>query len=804
MALDSKKLTEVNKLLREIEQSYSKLGQKNPFSKDPEEIAKSAKEVKKLEDALAGVQKKVNDLEEGFGGITSAIGASLAEMSKTDSASNRTMKAMRGIRNITSDLANDQAGLTRLSLKELKTKQDRLKSLSKEAKEQAEIASSQYKTFLVDKNGNQLQGAALVTKRKYLLENDKEFQKISEIYAAHEDGLGILDEAIKKTSKRISHEEKINKQLGIAGGLLKGLSKIPILGDVFNADEALRAMRDNIENSKSPVAALGAGFKNIGNQIREGMLNPANMVLAAFTFIVDLFRTIDKQSGEYAKNMNLTYSESLKVREEMSSIATFSGDAALNASRLLETQTQVGKALGTNARLNEDDLKTMTKLVNQSGLQHNELMGIQKLSLVNGKTLKQNTKEIFGGAKAYAARNKIVVNEKEVLKEVNKSSKALQLSLGQNLSEVSKAVVKAKQFGLNLEEAERIASSLLDFESSITAELEAELLTGKNLNFEKARQLSLEGNIAGAAAEVASQMGSAADFGKMNVIQQEAIAKSIGMSREDLAKSLIEKEALAKIGVKDVEEARKKYDALVQQYGVEEAQKRLGDEELAKQYEQQSNAEKFAQAVEKIKDIFTTIIDGPLGTILNMFSTLLDNAGVLYGITGAIAGVYAGKMVAGIAKTIAKLGVMLTLNTANAAASTASATAVSFGAMVPVILGAVAAIGGAIYGFTKGNDIMSPGDNSPGYGKRTLFGPEGAIQLNDKDTVIAGTDLFGGDKKRETPSPQQQQPQQASVDMTQTNALLQQLINVIQTGGQVILDGEKVGQALKLGTYQVQ
>jgi hypothetical protein len=42
----------------------------------------------------------------------------------------------------------------------------------------------------------------------------------------------------------------------------------------------------------------------------------------------------------------------------------------------------------------------------------------------------------------------------------------------------------------------------------------------------------------------------------------------------------------------------------------------------------------------------------------------------------------------------------------------------------------------------KGNDVMSPGGGSPGYGKRTLFGPEGAIQLNNKDTVIAGTDLF--------------------------------------------------------------
>jgi hypothetical protein len=71
---------------------------------------------------------------------------------------------------------------------------------------------------------------------------------------------------------------------------------------------------------------------------------------------------------------------------------------------------------------------------------------------------------------------------------------------------------------------------------------------------------------------------------------------------------------------------------------------------------------------------------------------------------------------------------------------------------------AVAAIAGAIatlMASTKGNDIMSPGQGSSGYGKRTLLGPEGAIQLNNKDTVIAGTNLFGNDVKSEAGKPTQ-------------------------------------------------
>ena len=90
-------------------------------------------------------------------------------------------------------------------------------------------------------------------------------------------------------------------------------------------------------------------------------------------------------------------------------------------------------------------------------------------------------------------------------------------------------------------------------------------------------------------------------------------------------------------------------------------------------------------------------------------------------------------------------------------------------------------------------------------GEMVVSGPKGSIQLDKDDSIIAGTNLLGGDKKSNTTTTQQPtQTTQASVDMTQTNALLQQLISVIQSGGTVMLDGQQVGTALKLGTYQTQ
>jgi hypothetical protein len=110
--------------------------------------------------------------------------------------------------------------------------------------------------------------------------------------------------------------------------------------------------------------------------------------------------------------------------------------------------------------------------------------------------------------------------------------------------------------------------------------------------------------------------------------------------------------------------------------------------------------------------------------------------------------------------------------------------------------GTVAALG---YSYMK-DGMIGPG------GEMVVSGPKGSIQLDKDDSIIAGTNLFDKNKSKSSPTPQSSSGGSSNVkiDMTQTNALLQQLINLIQTGGDVILDGQKVGTALKLGSFKTQ
>jgi hypothetical protein len=444
-----------------------------------------------------------------------------------------------------------------------------------------------------------------------------------------------LDTQLAIQNKILNDLEAQNKaqeaNLGIVGKLGKGLSGIlntfdksgnlssilDIDGAIANTNRFANVMGKRQGSPVSSIKQAGYFAKQLGTNLLSSVkaVDPLTLALQQ---LVEASMKLDNMSGDTAKSFNMSYSEAVALNGELNRIANLSGDAALNTKGLNETLIAVGNSLGSNAKLNEQDLVTLTKLAEQAGFQREELMGIQQLSLAQGKSLDDNAKAIFGGAEAFAAQNKLVLNNKTILRDVNKASASLKLSLGGSADALARSAAQARQFGLSLEQTEKIAGSLLDFESSISSELEAELLTGKDLNLEQARLLALNGDTAAAAAEIAKQVGTSADFGKMNVIQQEAIAKAAGMTRDELAQSLIEREALTALSGVEGENAKERFDNLVKEVGLEEAKKRLGNEQLATQFEQQSVQERFNQSILKLQELFVGLAE-PVLAILDPF-----------------------------------------------------------------------------------------------------------------------------------------------------------------------------------------
>jgi hypothetical protein len=156
----------------------------------------------------------------------------------------------------------------------------------------------------------------------------------------------------------------------------------------------------------------------------------------------------------------------------------------------------------------------------------------------------------------------------------------------------------------------------------------------------------------------------------------------------------------------------------------------------------------------------------------------------------------------GIGKWLDGLGLAGKLIKGIASAAIIFAAYAAYGALsvIPIIgpvLGGIAAAAVTAAGFgllssKKGDDVMSEG----GYGKRTLLAPEGAIKLNDKDTVIAGTNLSGGEG---TSMPQ--------IDLTPMISAINEVKAAVDRlyskDTSINMDGKKVGTTLVQGSYKV-
>jgi len=511
----------------------------------------------------------------------------------------------------------------------------------------------------------------------------------------------------------------------------------------------------------------------------DNILNPMNLLNKAINFAVGGILEYDKRLGDTAKSMNLTYGEADKSNKAMVAFADASKSAYDNSEDLNKTVVDLNKNLGTSIKFEQltgalkEDVALMSQLENIAGLTSEETQGILNYTLATNQSATKATKDLMANYRVAGLKRGVVLNEKDALKEVSKLSNSIKLSTAGGAAGLGKAVAAAKALGTDLGKVDDIAGSILNFEESIESELSAELLTGKNLNLEKAREAALNNDLATLSDEIKKNVGSTAEFNEMNRIQQDAIAKSVGMTREELATTLTNQEALKNISASSVEDAQEQYNLAVKNGKEKEFLNKLGDEALGKQFEQTHMQEEAAIAQKKANDSIISAL-GPMEEHKKSFKLILDtvisiikNFGAFKGLIIAVGAIMATKLVAqagmaavsfaaqlasaiamkrAIKQQSSDMDPLIAKQAALTASQVAGAEAASFGTVTVAILSGLALVGAAIAGFSMMNDgVISPSSGGSGYGDRVMYGPEGAISFNNKDTIVAGTDLFKSD-----------------------------------------------------------
>jgi len=593
----------------------------------------------------------------------------------------------------------------------------------------------------------------------------------------------------KDMVKRLGLEDKLKSK---SGETLSGTSAA-VKYKKLGAPDGKKLL--GVIDRKGFMSAM-SGIKSLGKSLTTA-LAPAALLAGLLNALI----ASDKAAGDMAKSMNMTYKEALGTRDELQQMANSSLDNFVTLKGMDETYQSINKALGTGVDVSEEMLTQFTQLRERAGLTNEELQGIAAISLTTGKSVKDITGEFMAQAKLSAMQNGVLLNEKDLVKDIGKVSAATTLSFGKNPVLIAEAVATAKSLGMELSKVDAIASSLLDFESSISNELEAELLLNKDLNLEKARQAALNNDLATVAKEISEQAGSSAEFGEMNRIQQEALAKSVGMSREDLAQTLYVQEQLLGLTGEQAKAEEAAINKRIAAVGLEQTQKELAEGSVQDLMDQNSQADKLAATLSKLNELFV-MIASPILAITEHLMPILKGVAWLIGGIGKVGDGFkrAGEWVTEMTSGLGFLGSILR-GIAYLAVLISSYFAFQALAWIPVVgplLGAAAAATIVTAGFSAINSSPKKvGDvDSPADGKTIVSTKEGGIfEASPNDDLV----LAPGASKRMQNGQTTQITQTAVVA---DNSKIEKLLSEMLTGQTQLI--KKTPEMAPLAMYEVQ
>lgn len=446
--------------------------------------------------------------------------------------------------------------------------------------------------------------------------------KVLEVLSAQEEESDRLTQNFKDLEQTASNMANVNpftgmsaimKDIPVLNKLFPGLTKA---ADRFNAElaksnDGAKALRKTILDIEFPEKGLKGFTKGLLDA--KGIIPDIANGLAAFTVgsAVDGIKRLDAASVELEKSLNMNTTEAINLQKSF--IETANTIPGLTAEHLNKSLLEANGALGTTAAMSMETLSTFATMTKQMGITADEAGKLNQFSLATGQNFQDFTNEAIGSVKVLNAVNGTAIDYKDILKDVNSMSNAVKLSTNAQGKNLAEAAYQAKKMGLSMGELDSIAGGLLDFEQSIANELEAELLLGRDLNLEKARAAALDNDLVKMGEELQKQGITKEKFGKMNRIEQESIAKAMGMTRDSMADMFVKQEALNALSVKGattVDEAvKKKYEEAM---AIEDVKKREaalkalreteGAKEITRQLEAQTAAEKAMQAQIQIAD----------------------------------------------------------------------------------------------------------------------------------------------------------------------------------------------------------
>lgn len=504
-----------------------------------------------------------------------------------------------------------------------------------------ETALGQYKTVDLSDLENQILADRERLQANMLNMSQAEYSLAMENQQMNEKallGLQSQQEAMQEMSKSAGKVmDKFESMADSFSGIFEKFPGGEYVGKLIGVDKISKDIKEKLGGSVAGIVTslkgdggLVGAFKAAGGGLGSLIKMAPKLALglgigaivAGFGMLVKAVLHADEEIAQMGKDFGLAYKEAKELHHAAIDISNELGMTGINAKEVVEGVKAAGEAFdgvdiaGQLAAGNEEItnfVKQATVLSKQFGLSGKEISNIKDISAITGKSMDELVKESVDLGKG-------TMTAKQSMQVLSTIPKGVAAAFKGTTKELIAAAQKAKMLGLELGKMQSIGRNMLELETSLDAEMEARVLTGKNINLDAARNYALQGDIFHLQDEILKQAGSMEEFSKMNVLAQESMAKALGMNVDEMTEMLSKAQKLKDADISadyaeklSLMESAAELEAEALQTG--DAAKKDYIMQLAAEKRSVSLKETMASLLEKIKQKFAPIIDAVLEVV---------------------------------------------------------------------------------------------------------------------------------------------------------------------------------------------
>jgi len=567
----------------------------------------------KLQKERAAQLNKINMLGQEFNSIMKDASINMKQQLKDAGATTAEIQDMNKGFGTFNTLARSAAKLSKADLSNRRTRNKLQSQANKAADEAVQIAAKIQKYADTAKKLEDKAAAASGEKKAAL---EAQAKKNRELVTSGQRQLDIADDLQKQMQGMLDLSTKITKAGRFFSFFSDLVGDVPVLGTVFNnLTKAAELFDSSMAAGESTIKAT---LRGLGEFVKLGA-----KALAAFAVSSAIKGMNILDQAVVSINRNLVMAgKSASI--SLGNIRAAAARTGMTLEKLLPINQALNETFGTSAVFSKDTLTAQSLLVNKLGLSAEEGAKLFKETAGSKENVGEFVRSAADLVTNFNKTNDSVISIKTILQDVSHASATTSINTAKFPGGIRTAALEARRLGTSLEKTNSLMEGFLDFESSIQAEMDAELFTGRQLNLERVRAAALSGDQAELAKQIRLEAGSFSDFQNLNLLQQQKLAAAFNMSADDLGTMLKNQKAMKEASKENAKE------------GGEQA--KSGEELINKLQSQVTLGEGFASAMERIQLAFGNIITKFAPEIINFLSFAASKTEQMVGYLSSEAG----------------------------------------------------------------------------------------------------------------------------------------------------------------------